>query len=325
MTKAPEDLLRALRGGERFLLTSHANPDGDAIGSEVGLARILRSMGKGVAIWNADPTPRVYQSLPGSDRIHHGDEPPAGFPDAFDALITVECPTLDRSGLEAQLADALPILNIDHHLGNEHYGQVNWVDTAAPSLGEMIHRLARALNVPLDVRTANALYLTLVTDTGGFRFANATAAAFTAAAELVREGARPDATAELLYERRSEGSMRLLGEMLGSLRLHADGRLATVLLTAPMFERSGASRADTEGLIDFPRSIGGVQAVALVREVEPPTHKISLRSRGQLDVQELARQHGGGGHRNAAGFTRDGEAEAIRDWVVAQLEPALAE
>ena len=174
--KAPEDLLRRVRQGNRFLLTSHSNPDGDAIGSELGLARLLRRMGKGAVVWNRDETPTIYRPLPGSDRVHNGAEPPAGFPDVFDSIIVLECPSPDRTGLEEHLT-ALPVINIDHHLGNQQYGQVNWVDTAAPALGEMIHRLANTLKVGMDEETATCLYLALVTDTGDFRFANTTAEA----------------------------------------------------------------------------------------------------------------------------------------------------
>ncbi len=323
MTDAPEALLRELRSRERFLLTSHANPDGDAVGSAVGLARILRGIGKGAVVWSHDPTPKVYQALPGADRIRHGEEPPPGFPDGFDALITLECPTLDRSGLHDHLLDALPILNIDHHLGNEQYGLVNWVDTAAPSLGEMIHRLARALNVGLDEPTATALYLTLVTDTGNFRFANATARAFEAAGELVKEGARPQLVARWLYESQPESAVRLLGETLRTLAVEAEGRVASVLLTEEMAARAGAAPGDSEGLIDVPRSIAGVQAVAVVREIGPGKCKVSLRSRGDLDIERIARAHGGGGHRNAAGFAVDGDCETVRADVVRQLTAAL--
>ena len=189
-SKAPKEVLRTIRQGNRFLLTSHVNPDGDAIGSELGLARVLRSLGKGAVVWNRDPTPAIYRSLPGSDRIHQGEEPPAGWPEKFDGVIVLECPSPDRTGVEAHLG-TLPVINIDHHLGNQHYGAVNWVDSAAPAVGEMVYRLAQGLKVEIDADTATALYLTLVSDTGGFRFSNATPAAFEAAASLVREGANP--------------------------------------------------------------------------------------------------------------------------------------
>jgi bifunctional oligoribonuclease and PAP phosphatase NrnA len=322
-TKAPEDLLRRLRQGHRFLLTSHVNPDGDAIGSELGLARILRGLGKSAVVWNRDPTPTVYLPLPGSDRIHVGTEPPAGFPELFDACIVLECPSLDRCGHER--ISEVPLINIDHHLGNQHYGVVNWVDTSAPAVGELVYRLAQGLRTTLDPDTATALYLTLVTDTGGFRFSNATPAAFESAAALVREGARPEQVSQWLYESQPLGAVRLLAAMLGTLEIHSDGRVATALLTPEMFEAAGASAGDAEGLIDTPRSIAGVDAVGLLRRRPDGTWKVSLRSRGEIDVERIARQHGGGGHHNAAGFAPEGDhtGEALRAQVAAELTAAL--
>ena len=320
--KAPEDLLRRIRQGNRFLLTSHVNPDGDAIGSELGLARLLRGLGKGAVVWNRDPTPALYRPLPGSERIHVGEEPPAGFPDMFDAVIVLECPSPDRTGLEKQLAER-PVINIDHHLGNQCYGVINWVDSAAPAVGEMVYRLAQGLKVSLEPEVASCLYLTLVTDTGGFRFSNATAAAFEAAATLVREGAHPEQVSQWLYESQPLAVVRLLGEMLQTLQTHEGGRVATGRLTREMFARVGASPGDSEGLIDHLRSIAGVDAVALIRELEDGSHKVSLRSRGEVDVEKIARHHGGGGHRNAAGFTLKGDGEEIRGQVAAALGAAL--
>ncbi|MFY9820284.1 MAG: bifunctional oligoribonuclease/PAP phosphatase NrnA [Thermoanaerobaculia bacterium] len=326
-TKAPEDLLRKIRQGNRFLLTSHANPDGDAIGSELGLARILRGLGKGAVVWNHDSTPTVYKPLPGSERIHVGEEPPAGFPEKFDAIIVLECPSPDRTGLEKHLAER-PVINIDHHLGNQCYGTVNWVDSAAPAVGEMVYRLAQGLKAALEPELASCLYLTLVTDTGGFRFSNATPAAFEAAAALVREGAHPEQVSQWLYESQPLGVVRLLGEMLQSLQLHEGGRVASGRLTLAMFQRAGAATGDSEGLIDHLRSIAGVEAVALIREREDGSQKVSLRSRGEVDVEKIARHHGGGGHRNAAGFSMDGQegkdGEAVRQQVAAELGAALS-
>jgi bifunctional oligoribonuclease and PAP phosphatase NrnA len=322
MTNVPDTLLGALRGAQRLVLSGHANPDGDSVGSALGLARVLRRLGKGAVIWNRDRTPHIYSRLPGVDAIHTGESPPAGFPEAFDAVVSLECPSLDRTGLESALG-ALPVFNIDHHLGNTHYGAQNWVDTSAPSLGEMIHRLARRLNVALDPETATCLYLTLVTDTGGFRFANASAEAFAAAAELVREGAAPTQVSQWIYESRPASAIRLLGELLATLRLDAGGRIASVVLESAMFERAAASAADTEGLIDVPRSIDGVEAVALVRQLSEGEQKVSLRSRGDLDVQKLALRHGGGGHRNAAGYAMRGAPDEVREAVVTELTAAL--
>jgi phosphoesterase RecJ-like protein len=321
--KAPEDLLKKIRLGNRFLLTSHINPDGDAIGSELGLARLLRQMGKGAVVWNRDTTPTIYRPLPGSERIHTGEEPPAGFPEKFDAIVVLECPSPDRTGIEKFLSEK-PVINIDHHLGNQCYGSINWVDSAAPAVGEMIYRLAQGLKLTLDPETASCLYLTLVTDTGGFRFSNATPAAFEAAASLVRDGAHPEQVSQWLYESQPVAVVRLVGEMLLTLQLHDGGRVATTRLTPEMFERVGAAPGDSEGLIDYPRSIAGVDAVALIRQREDGSHKVSLRSRGDVDVEKIARHHGGGGHRNAAGFVLEGDGEEVRQKVAAALAAALA-
>jgi phosphoesterase RecJ-like protein len=323
-TKAPEALLAKIRQGNRFLLTSHISPDGDSIGSALGLARLLRNMGKGALIWCRDAVPGVYQTLPGSERIHTGEEAPAGYPERFSAIVALECPSLDRTGIEDHLGE-LPILNIDHHLGNQHYGQVNWVDTAAPSVGEMVYRLARSLNARLDEETAHLLYLTIVTDTGGFRFSNATDLAFEACAQLVREGARPDLVSQWIYENRPASMLRLLAEMLPSIELHDGGRIATALVTPEMMKRAGADASDTEGLVDYPRTIAGVQAVALLRERPDGTTKVSLRSRGEADVEKVARGHGGGGHKNAAGFEAEGDLTKVRAQVVEALQGVLEE
>lgn len=322
----PRDLLEAFRSGGRFLLSSHAHPDGDAIGSEVALARLLRGAGSSATIWNADPAPDTCSGVAGEAPIHVGPAPPPGYPDEFDFVVPLECPQLDRTGLEDALG-LLPILNIDHHLGNQLYGRANWVDTEAPAVAEMVMRLARALDLEIDETTATALYLGLSTDTGSFRFANATPRAFEAAAELVRLGARPERVAGWVYESRSPGAVRLLAEMLGTLELHCDEQVASVRLELSMFERAGASQTESEGLIDHPRSIRSVEAVALFRERPEGDVKVSLRSRGRIDVGAIASRRGGGGHRNAAGCLVEGrEAEqAVIDELATAVEATAAD
>ena len=323
---SPEDLLSRLRQAGRILVTSHANPDGDAIGSQLGLARLLRRMGKGVTVWDRDPVPAIYGALPAAERIHTGVDAPRGFPDDFDTLVVLECPSLDRTGLEDQLAGVMPILNVDHHLGNQHYGLVNWVDVSAPAVGEMVLRLAADLKVEVDPEMASCLYLALVSDTGGFRFSNATPRAFEAASLLVGRGASPERTSQWLYESRPEGMLRLLGEMLGSLELTAGGRVATALLTPEMYARAGAAQSDSEGLVDYPRSIRGVDAVAVLRSLGEGRVKVSLRSRGDgVDVERMARRRGGGGHRAAAGFEAAGDLPALRREIAEELARELAE
>lgn len=316
----PGEFLGALLGGRNFLLSSHAHPDGDAIGSEVALARILRATGRSATIWNVDPAPATYDGVIGDAAIHVGGTAPFGFPEAFDFVVALECPQLDRTGLEEALRQ-LEVLNMDHHLGNRLYGAANWVDTEAPAVAEMVLLLAHALDAPVDPATANALYLGLSTDTGSFRFSNATPRAFEAAAELVRHGARPEQIAGWLYESQPPGAVRLLGEVLGTLRLHCDGRVASVRLELRMFQRAGASPTDSEGLIDYPRSIRGVEAVALFRERPEGDVKVSLRSRGGIDVGAIASRRGGGGHRNAAGCLIDAAGDETA--VIAELAAAV--
>lgn len=324
MTKIspPEPLLGPLCDSERFVITSHMNPDGDAVGSSLALARLLRKHGKAALVWLRDPVPSMFRQLSGSDRVHLGEEPPPGFPDAFDAAITLECPSLERSGLEETLSGTT-LLNIDHHLGNENYGVANWVDSSAPALGEMILTLAETLKLPVDPDTATCLMVALVSDTGGFRFSNSTERAFEAGARLVAKGARPQQISQWLYESRSPASLRLLQEMLSSLELHEGERLATALVTREMFERSGASPEDTEGLVDFPRSIESVEAVGLIRETGAGRVKVSLRSRDRINVEEIARRNDGGGHRNAAGYRLEASPAEARALVATELAGAL--
>lgn len=319
-----ESVLVPLRAARRILLTSHQSPDGDAIGTELGLARILRGAGRDVTIWNHHPTPPIYRALPGAETIHVGANPPAGFPDAFDLAWVLECPTLDRTGLEGHLL-RLPLVNIDHHLGNSSYGVAAWVDTEAPAVAVLVAEVARRLGWAIDPLAASCLLVGLTSDTGGFRFSNATPAAFEAAAALVRDGASPEAVSTWIHESQSEGSVRLLGELLQTLILHDGGRVATVHLTREMFARAGAAPGDSEGLVDTPRSIAGVEAVALLREVDEGAWKISLRSRGGVDVQAIAGRFNGGGHRNAAGCKASGSLAALRDRFAVELARAVEE
>jgi phosphoesterase RecJ-like protein len=320
----PEEIVRRLAAAERVLLTSHLNPDGDAIGSELGLARVLTGIGKRVEVWNAHPVPAVYAVLPGADRIRVGQAPPPDFPRGYDLAVVLECPQLERCGLDGELA-ALPILNIDHHLGNSLYGVATWIDPTQPAVGVMVAELAAALGAAVDPPAANCLFVALATDTGGFRFANATPEAFEAPARLVRAGAEIETVSQWLYERQPEPAVRLLGELLATLERHHGGAIATVHLTAAMFERCGAGAGDSEGLIDTPRAVDGVEAVALFRELGPDEWKVSLRSRGAVDVQAIARRHGGGGHLNAAGCRFRGPLATAESRFVAELAAALAE
>ena len=327
----PPALVDEIRTGRRFLVTSHRNPDGDAIGSSLGMARLLRSLGKEARVWLRDAVPSIYGDLPDRTGLHTGEDPPEDL-SGFDRVVMLECPSLERSGLEGALADAGlegALLNIDHHLGNTGYGRQRWVDTRAAAVGVLVYRLALTLEAVLDPELATLLYLALVSDTGSFRYGNADADAFTTAAALVERGAQPEQVSLWLFESQPVAGVRLLGEMLQTLRLHSGGRLATAELTREMYRNSGAEAGDAEGLIDIPRGIAGVQAVALFKELDPDLGKggakVSLRSKGAVDVETVARRFSGGGHRNAAGCTLKAFDEASRNRVIEALEAALKE
>ena len=260
--------------------------------------------------------------LPGSDQIRVSTNLPEDFPGAFDLVITVECPDLERSGFEG--LTKVPILNIDHHPANPAYGVVNYLDDQSPAVGEMALRLYGELNITPSKDAATNLFAALSTDTGDFRYSNATSRAFRAAAEMVDAGAEPATVANWVHNHRSLASVRLLGEALKTLRIVADGTLALITADLGAFSRAEAGPEDTEEIINIPRSIAGVQAIAYFKQWEAGTVKVSLRSRGDVDVRAVAASFGGGGHTNAAGCAIEGElpdVEArVSDAVKKELE-----
>ncbi len=314
----PTAAVARLGRARRALLTSHRNPDGDALGSELAIAELAQKLGVETEIVNRDPAPAGLNELPGSTSISILETLPATFPDMFDLVVTMECPGLDRTGFNG--LDRLPILNIDHHRANGRYGEVNYLDEAAPAVGEMVFLMFDAARVKPSAAAATNMFAALSTDTGDFRYSNATPRAFLAAAKMVAAGARPERVAEWVHERRTEASIRLLGEALKTLELESDGRLATIMAGPDAFENAGASPADTEDLINVPRSIAGVQVVAFLKQWDPPAVRISLRSKGSIDVRAVAVEFGGGGHTNAAGCSTEGDLATVRNMLTARLK-----
>jgi phosphoesterase RecJ-like protein len=308
-----------LRSTRRVLLTSHRNPDGDAIGSELALAELAKAFGIETVIVNRDPAPVSLTELPGVEAVLVADTLPADFPDGFDLVVTVECPELDRAGFDG--LDRLPILNIDHHKGNPAYGEVNYLDDEAPAVGQMVWSMFKTAGVKPSVDAAINTYVALTTDTGDFRYSNARPRAFRAAAEMVERGADPPTISEWVHDGRSEASVRLLGEALKTLRFLCDGRLASLAVDEAAFARADADSTDTDEIINIPRAVAGVEAVIFCKQWEPGLVKVSLRSRGGVDVQSVAAKFGGGGHTNAAGCTFETDLETAR----ASLEASLTE
>jgi phosphoesterase RecJ-like protein len=315
------DAVDRLRRATRALVTGHRRPDGDSLGSELALAELAGALGTETVVINHDRPPATLLELPGSETALVSESLPGDFPGEFDLVVTMECPTLDRAGFEG--LDRCPILNIDHHPDNPRYGEVNYVDTEAPAAGEMVWRMFGAAGVTPTAAAATSAYVALSTDTGDFRYSNATARAFHAAAEMVEAGASPTQVAEWIHGRKRAPAVCLLGEALRSLRFEADGRIAIIELGPESFERCGARPEDTEEIVNHPRAIEGVEVVAFLKQWEPGVVRISLRSKGTADVRRVAAGFGGGGHRNAAGCTLNGHLAEIRPTVISAVRGAL--
>ena len=305
------EVAERIRAGRRFLITGHRNPDGDALGSGLALQRLIRQLGKEATMQVRDGFNRSLLNIPGAPDVTVTDSLPADYPKGYDGVFTMECPEVHRTGYDVLPG---PVVNIDHHLGNEMYGEVNYLDIEAPSVGEMILQINRNhLKLPLDKETATAMYVSLATDTGFFRYHNTTLRAFQAAEELVRAGVVPGDVSLWINESASRGSVQLLGLVLNTLALTDDGKIATLELPKRFFAESGATPEDTEGLVNYGRTIDGVLVSALLKELDDKSTRVSMRAKPGIDTQQVAAMFGGGGHKAASGCTIPlpmGEAKA---------------
>lgn len=302
--------------GRRFLVTSHVRPDGDSIGSQLALAYALRSLGKHVRVVNADPPPEPYRAFPGVADI----EVARTVTDEFDTAIVLECSDLGRTGLSG--LDGLRVVNIDHHPGNSAFGTINWFDQTAAACGELIYELLAALDVPLTREIATHLYLAILTDTGSFHYSHVTARTFDICRRLVEAGVDPTHVARLAFNSSSYAKLKLMGTLLAGMQVEAGGRLAVLELDEAALAATAEPVNDTEGLVNLPLTAREIEAVALFRS-RGGDIRVSLRSKGEVDVRAVALAYGGGGHKNAAGFTVQGRLEEVRGPILARLAEAI--
>ncbi len=314
--KALDDIIQFIKDHDRFVITSHARPDGDAIGSELGLAMMLEKLGKTAHIFNADPHPGPYQSLPGIERIEVTHKVEGN----YDGLFLLECNDLERSNLQG--LDQYFVVNIDHHPKTEPFGDLNWLDDSAAAVGEMIYELGQGLPVPLTPEIATNLYVAIFTDTGSFQYSNTRAKTFLITGDLVNHGASPSAIAQAVYMTRPYARLQILGMLLNTLQVHSS-RIASITLTQEMLEKTGASANDMEGLVDYPLSMEGIDLAAFFREEANGNYRVSLRSKNNFDVSVVAGHFGGGGHKNAAGLAVEGSFHEVVGKVVLELEKLL--
>lgn len=314
--RALEEVLRQIQTRQRFLLTSHARPDGDAVGSVLACCQILRGMGKQAEVVLSHGVPRIYQRLPFADGIVHADRVNG----SYDAAILLECDNIKRTCLEGLQGKFL--ISIDHHPSGRPFADVNWIDPKAVATAEMVYRLGLRAGVPITPAIATCVYTALIADTGSFMFAGTNEHTFALARELVQAGADPVRCARSIYFAHSTAKMRLLGAALSNL--HRQGDLAWIWVTQEQMERVGAREEDCEGLVNYALSIGDVEVAAFFREMPDRRFRVSLRSKGQLNVAAIAEQFGGGGHECASGLSVDGPLATAVSHVIRQIQAGLS-
>jgi len=323
MSDVVQQISELLRGQDTFLVLTHYRPDGDAVGSQLALVHLLKDLGKTVEAWNDDEVPSKFRFLPHSDLITR---PPAT-PRDFDVVIAIDTSTWQRVGSAAQrIGHRKHFVNIDHHVSNEKFAEINWIVPEAPASGQIAFDLIKRGGFTLTREMAACLFAAISTDTGSFSYGNTTAESLRVAAELVDTGINVGEICRQVYESYPYARLMLLQKALAQIRLADQNRIAYTWVTTEMFEKSGAKREDTEGLIDYARAIQGVIVAILFEEQpEPGKFRVSLRSKHpKIDVNSVARRFGGGGHREAAGARLSGELHEIEHEVLAAVSEALA-
>ncbi len=325
VTKAPyrqefAQIASVLAGCKNVVILEHEKPDGDCIGSGLAFALALSFLGKRGVLLSHDFHPSMYDFMPG--RYFY--TPVSSFkPEGFNADVAVflDCTGPERAGSALEFAKGKAWINIDHHVSNSEFGDINVVDPDASAAGEIVFFLLKELGVPVTEDIATCLYVAIATDTGGFRYQNTSRRAFHVASELIDAGANPSQVADYLYEARTFSSIVLLQSALRTLALHNDGKVASVEVTADMIKDAGASFEETEGIIDYPRSIAGVEISLCFKQNEDRTGvHVSLRSRSRVDVSQIAASLGGGGHPRAAGVFIEGTLEEAKARVLELLD-----
>jgi bifunctional oligoribonuclease and PAP phosphatase NrnA len=306
-----KEVLKEIGQRQRFLLTSHARPDGDAIGSALACSQILRLMGKEAEVVLRDGVPRIYQPLPFADTVIAAEQVNG----KYEAAIILECDSIQRTRL-CGLEDRF-LINIDHHVSGRPFANVNWIDPKAVATAELVYKLAREAGVKISAEIATCIYTAVLTDTGSFMFEGTNEHTFALARELVLAGADPARCARSVYFGHSTAKMRLLGAALSNL--HREGPMAWIWVTREQMEQAGAKEEDCEGLVNYALSIHDVEVAAFFRELPDGRFRVSLRSKGQLNVSTVAEQFGGGGHQCASGCAVEGPLAMAVARVVAEL------
>ena len=321
-TAATETAIRAriadeIRQRQRFVLSSHVRPDGDAIGSQLAMAFALWQMGKEVRLVNRDAPPGPFQAFPGVSKIEVAER----IDDPGDAVIVMECGDLSRTGVEG--FERGFVVNIDHHLGNTGYGALNWFDPSAAACSEMVFELLQELGVRLTVEIATHIYIAILTDTGSFHYSNITPRTFEICRQCMEAGIDPPRIAGTIYDSNNLGRLKLFGAVLSKMELDASGRIATLYVDKKLAGDCGGSYEDTEGIVNLPLSVKEIEAAAFFKEAGPGDWRISMRSKADVDVNAIAKEFGGGGHKNASGCSAAGTFATLKPLFQQKLLAAI--
>ena len=310
-------VVELIENKQKFGITTHIKPDGDGVGSSLGLCWLLRSLGKTAEVIVRGEVPASYRSLPGADEIRDVESIDRN----YDAIFVIECSNLERPGIKG--LDSEFTVNIDHHATSEHFGTINWIDSTASAVGEMIYNLCKAIGGRVTKEIAECVYMALVTDTGSFHFSNTTDRTLKVASELVKAGVKPAEISEAVYNNYPWSRIELMRQVLDTVKRDGTGTVAYMRQTLAMRARAGAVDGDNNGFVNIPLAAREISAVVYMREVGANVYRVSLRSKGNINVARVAEKFGGGGHRNAAGLTVEGDWDEKERELVAAVSAAV--
>jgi phosphoesterase RecJ-like protein len=320
-----DQIIQHIRASRHILIASHAEPDGDSVGSLVALGLALTKLDKRITMYNPSPIPAVYRFLPGADQIVRQIQTP----DTYELALVLDCGDLDRIGKTGAEVDKIPILiNIDHHVSNTGFGRLQLIDTTACATAEIVYRLIEALEIPFDKAIATSIYTGILTDTGSFRFSNTNQAAFAISQAMTDAGVEPHNVAQRVFGTYSLGRIKLLNMALNSIEISDNGKLSMMTVTRSMLNTTGTNTEDLDGMINYARRIEDVKVAALIHEIKNGAGKftnmnryhVSLRSDSSVDVARIAEKFGGGGHASAAGFQIESTLVALKTKIIELAE-----
>ncbi|GAG61175.1 unnamed protein product [marine sediment metagenome] len=315
-----DEISKVLQKNNNFLITSHVNLDGDGIGSELAFYFILKKLKKKPIILNQDKLPKIYDFLPGSNKVHYLDDNCIDTK-SIDVGIVLDCSNVKRIGKTYEIFKNIKtIINIDHHKSNENFGSLNYVDSSVSSVGEIIYELIRSINIDLlDEDISTCLFTAIITDTGSFRYSNVSSKTFKIASDLTSFGIKPYLIANNIYNRNTYSGLKLLGEALTTLEMDDSKYVSWLTITRKMLNNAKANDEEIEGIIDLATTLDNTEISILFRETKDNKIKISFRSKGNFDVNKFAGKFKGGGHPNAAGCLCSGKMDKIKEIILSEL------